>query len=715
MFNWIYPTKSDNLTPKKLIQIKDNKLILDGFDIPTDTEISIFSIIGTARTGKSTLLNCIGSYLLKKNVKIFNIDDTDEHCTIGIDMYYFEMEKIVLLDCQGLKLDDSSNDPKLLLIVYLISDCIIYNQRSILNNDIFETLQPLATFINYIENINYKPNLIFRILDSELKYEPKKLLEKTLSNKNDQYQNTREAMLNLFSTIEICITNSLDRNEKKLLQQHKFYDFMTNDENNFMNCIKNLLKYRNENKKFSEWYKIIKNFITSINTNKKIDFNKLDIYQICVEKEILEFKLAINQDNYKDISCGILDEDYLKIVVPKIEYKDNILRLFHSKFNMAGKKMYHYHYEEIKNKLEMPILHIEKSIIERARKQIKNELNIYFKNDIKFAFNSLNKNTTLDDYNEKYDIIIYKLNDFLQSINKYYSFVVDEYKKIIEVYKLNIKEKFFELVEIQNKNFNNIVEYFDIINNKYDNIYDIILKYNFKDYHTNKIHVNYDSFMDDIKQIIFCNILKNEIDYNKFLNYFILNKNNNFKEDIFIEVKKTIDDTIPKNKLYEDFLKYELLTLNVKNVEIEIKSKNYITYTLSPSKIYIDQKFDLLKDKIFTDDKLHKIINTKIMQNNIFYFHKTYSIDTLFFDKISKYINLPIINNKIDKNVLRRSLLLDEFKKYLIKKYRKNISLNKQVVIKSLLDMEPNMINIYKQFLMDRNVLSNKVLGININ
>ena len=66
-----------------------------------------------------------------------------------------------------------------------------------------------------------KPKLIFRILDSELKYEPAKLLEKTMSNKNDQYQNTREAMMNLFSGIELLVTNSLDRNEKKLLKENK--------------------------------------------------------------------------------------------------------------------------------------------------------------------------------------------------------------------------------------------------------------------------------------------------------------------------------------------------------------------------------------------------------------------------------------------------------------------------------------------------------------
>jgi ABC-type phosphonate transport system ATPase subunit len=124
-----FTSSSEQISSSKLVEIKDNLLVLNKIDIGKYTNelpITVFSIIGTARTGKSTLLNCISSYLLKKNIKIFNTDDTDEHCTIGIDMYYFEKERIVLLDCQGLKLDDSSNDTKLLLIIYLISDCIIY-------------------------------------------------------------------------------------------------------------------------------------------------------------------------------------------------------------------------------------------------------------------------------------------------------------------------------------------------------------------------------------------------------------------------------------------------------------------------------------------------------------------------------------------------------------------------------------------------------------
>lgn len=168
---------------KKIIEIVENKLQLNNIFLDLDDQIMIYSIIGTARTGKSTFLNCMTSYLIEKNFNIFDIDNTDEHCTTGIDIFYCKNKNIILLDCQGLKLYDSSNDPKLLLIIYLMSDCIIYNQKSILNNDVLETLQPLTNFINYIENIKHKPILMFRLVDCELIFDSNELLKKFLMKK----------------------------------------------------------------------------------------------------------------------------------------------------------------------------------------------------------------------------------------------------------------------------------------------------------------------------------------------------------------------------------------------------------------------------------------------------------------------------------------------------------------------------------------------------
>lgn len=714
MLNWIYPTKSETSCPKKLIEIKNNKLILDTFDIPDNNEITVYSIVGTARTGKSTLLNCIGSYFLKNNVKIFNIDDTDEHCTIGIDMYYFEEEKIVLLDCQGLKLDDSSNDPKLLLIIYLISDCIIYNQRSILNNDIFETLQPLATFINYIENIIYKPKLIFRILDSELKYEPKKLLEKTMSNKNDQYQNTREAMLSLFSSIDLCITNSLDRNEKKLLQQHKFFDFMLNDENNFMNSIKKILEYKNEKKTFKQWYDLMNKFISSINSNKKIDFNKLDIYQICVEKEMLEFKLSINADNYKNFACGILNDDYNKIVEPKIEYKDNIMNLFHSKFNMASKKIYELHYNDIYEKLESPISNVKKSIIKRTTQQIENEMSIYFVGfEKEHIFKSQDRIITIDSYNEIYTEIVKKIKSFLNTIQKYYLPVVNEYILLLENYIEKINEVFYELLNVQNTNFEYIVNYFGNLKNKCAKVNDIILKtnfqYNFKKYN---IKTDYNSFVMELKHKIIENFLIKEC------------------VDIFDGWKITQTNTELEYNIYKIYyalnshLRCEILSLDIKNFAVDTKSiyffeNNPLISILdySKSKNYIIKQFYELKKLVFENKEIDKIIRTKILQNNLYCIRGVYKKNekyNKFFDKIGTYINLEFKENEIEKKRLTRKLCLDEFKKYLIKKYKRQITFDKKKIINNLLISEPKITKIYKDFMCKRLLLNNCIEGITL-
>jgi hypothetical protein len=833
MFSWIYPTKSENLSPKKIIEIKNKELFLNNLGIEDNNKISIFSIIGTARTGKSTLLNCIGSYLLKKNVKIFNIDDTDEHCTIGIDMYYFKDNNIVLLDCQGLKLDDSSNDPKLLLIIYLISDCIIYNQRSMLNNDIFETLQPLATFINYIENITYKPKLIFRILDSELKFEPKKLLDKTLSPKKDQYQNTREAMINLFDSIELFITNSLDRSEKKLLEQHKFYDFLLAKENNFMSTIEKILTKKTNNKSLDIWYNSINTFITNINTNKKIDFNKLDIYQICVEKEILEFKLTIDTDNYKDFSCGILQSDYEKIVVPKIEYKDNILKLFHSKFNMASKKIYNLHFDEIKNKLENPISNITKSIEERTISHIENAIKTHFadeeylyllphldiyndgeKKEKEEKINVFKKNEKpparedtdnsdedTDDYEEKVveeeeepkpvvkstkknkvvvekvfedtdnsdeektcvskkNIYVIKKNNksitwknmeqieitnanFLKTISPYYKPIVLKYIEKYLTFINNIEKKIIAIKIKQKENYDFINKYFTEINNKCNDVYEIIKKSDFIKNCINPDFIKETNFME------FKKILKQSIISNLLVKTF---------KSLFVNTDiLTIYDKpkIYTNSCYQKLIQHQFLFIDRINCSVgvitdnytsdyscseivqnsintnskmkkeekeelinRIKAKNYIEESHDKMiKEYIDKQIRQIEKRINEDKQIEKIINTKIEQTKLYYFRNTYNKDELSKRFIALFGKIEFKDDKIEKKIIRKKLYLKEFKKYIEKKYKKKIIIDKVFINNLLLsDTKDDYVGykLFKNFLMERQLLSSKINGIKI-
>ena len=65
----------------------------------------IISFIGDARIGKSTLINCIISFLCNKNINIFKSSNSSkEHCTVGIDMLLLETDdyNLIILDVQGL-------------------------------------------------------------------------------------------------------------------------------------------------------------------------------------------------------------------------------------------------------------------------------------------------------------------------------------------------------------------------------------------------------------------------------------------------------------------------------------------------------------------------------------------------------------------------------------------------------------------------------------
>ena len=105
-------------------------------------------------------------------------------------------------------------------------------------------------------------------------------LNKTLTARKDQYQNIRETIKELFKNIDCLTTSSLDRTEKKLLKQNKYFGFLENDENKFKLCsntiTSNLLSC---DKKFNSktYIETIKSYSKNINDNKKIDYNKLDI------------------------------------------------------------------------------------------------------------------------------------------------------------------------------------------------------------------------------------------------------------------------------------------------------------------------------------------------------------------------------------------------------------------------------------------------------
>jgi len=75
--------------------------------------------------------------------------------------YYFSDKKIMLIDTQYLDYGNSSDDHKILLFCYNISDIMIFNKNEMFNND-------LLNILSHRIDIKMKPELIIRIVDYDL-------------------------------------------------------------------------------------------------------------------------------------------------------------------------------------------------------------------------------------------------------------------------------------------------------------------------------------------------------------------------------------------------------------------------------------------------------------------------------------------------------------------------------------------------------------------
>ena len=178
----------------QLITFENNKLVLSSL---ISCDAKVITVTGQARKGKSSLLNTICSYLNNTDNEIFKSSSSVDHVTRGISYYYFADKKIMLIDTQGLDYGNSSDDHKILLFCYSISDIMIFNEKEMFNNGSLNTLSQLASFVNRID-IKTKPELIIRIADYDLDDSIDSNIGLTMKKQNDQYQNIRNAIKTLF-------------------------------------------------------------------------------------------------------------------------------------------------------------------------------------------------------------------------------------------------------------------------------------------------------------------------------------------------------------------------------------------------------------------------------------------------------------------------------------------------------------------------------------
>jgi hypothetical protein len=250
-----------------------------------EDNIKVVSIIGSARMGKSTLLNIILSKYGYNNIFPTSKSSTNM-CTIGIDYFYVPSVKILFCDVQGFT-TSISTDPKLLLVTYMMSDIIIFTEPKMLNKHSIQNISYFLLFSTYLDihpiDLNNKPSFIFRISDYFPSCKPQDHLEKFICIFNSfslrKGVNNYQSLKELFKDIKVFKTEQLERKELKMLDANNFSGILEIDENGFNDFItklnEELDKIPSKNN-FNSWYLNLKEKIYSINTFcnfRKHEFN----------------------------------------------------------------------------------------------------------------------------------------------------------------------------------------------------------------------------------------------------------------------------------------------------------------------------------------------------------------------------------------------------------------------------------------------------------
>ena len=356
--------------------------LISDIDIPAGTQLRVMSILGKARMGKSTFLNAIVSHLKGGNAKPFATQDSDEHCTRGIDYYYCEEERLLLLDCQGLALEDSSHDPALLLFAYLISDIIIFNERMMLQNEALKLMEPICTFMTYIDMDEVKkPILYFRISDASVK-DKQKNLDKVMARYKDQYQSIRDSVANLFARIGIVKTDAMDRAAKTRLQSDDYLSLFADESLGFSSAIGELLAALPVGRNAEEWKHSVPQIVNQINNNEKITIDKLDVVGMRAELEVRNWIESLSADYFAPLPADGLQTTYDTHIAPRKLFKQRILSEFTRKFKSVSKEIKEPFYTSLAARLLAPIKAAEEETVAKARSSVAHEFDFVKKDKL---------------------------------------------------------------------------------------------------------------------------------------------------------------------------------------------------------------------------------------------------------------------------------------------------------------------------------------------
>lgn len=563
-----------------LIDIKDGKLIFnkniqkESIMQTANANIKIISIIGKARTGKSTFLNCLINYwqtsthtpqeLLKDSV--FEMGDSQEHCTHGIDMYYLKEKNILLLDFQGIFVRNSSNDPQLLLLAYLLSDVIIFNESKMLTNATLSMFEPMLAFITYVKKNDLKPfnpKLIFRVNDLTLKIDPTTNMRQMLNSEDDQFQAIRECICDLFDEPFAISTNSLDRKELAMLDSNNFMELLQTSENGFSYAIGKINEYLeccNGMKTLDIFLKDLPIILNKINNEERIDFTKLDVVKNLAKVEIQEWIAKLDKTIYSPVVVDGTNETY-KNVVARAENRDKLVQNLKNEFKTIPKNIREEYISRLTNDLNKVIDTANSENKIKADKLMENIMRTHLLQPIPYVYNIKFEDLDKMDFDVLIKPIVDKLND-----------IVSESKNIHNITLLPFMQWKLKVINDFRNKYNEIKDKLDKLYKDYDFsasalVKDLRVKLSDKIkalVFEKPLHDTYDSILEELK--------KQQIE---LLNLLLTKDNNIVKWNEYMFLKYEIT-SLPS--LYDGSCNYQIKT--------EVSSSNPHAFNFKMKKIF---------------------------------------------------------------------------------------------------------------------------------
>jgi hypothetical protein len=342
--------------------------------------LRVVAILGKARMGKSTFLNAVVAHALQGAAVVptpFAMSGEDEHCTRGMDAYLLPAGAgaapadgknapppcdVLLLDCQGLALDDSSHDPALLLTAYLLADVLIFNERARLGNDTLKMLEPVATFASILDGgatdggggkggkggkgaaSAAKPTLLFRVSDSETAGIVQASVDRILRSQRDQYNSLRDALRSLFAApIGGIRTDAIERSHRAALQSGNgsggVRALLADDDLHFADAAQAVLTAGAPRYTGREWCALVPAVLAQVNAGGRISLDRLDVVLQAARADMNEYVAGLPPALTAPLEVDATQATFEERVVPREAAVAAALADFDATFRLIGAEL----------------------------------------------------------------------------------------------------------------------------------------------------------------------------------------------------------------------------------------------------------------------------------------------------------------------------------------------------------------------------------------